>query len=114
MKGYPGALLVSASGAQLPTRVVPGGSYSFTNLIPEPVVLAAGETAYFNLAYSDVPTGTETSCPTAAQIQLTPPGASDHDVVAVQFQACNDGTLTVSPVFAAGSAGSQTTAPHAG
>jgi hypothetical protein len=114
MKGYPGALLVSASGSQLPTRVVPGGSYSFTNLTPAQVVLSAGQTAYFNLAYSDVPTGTEASCPTAAQVQLTPPGASDHDVVAVQFQACNGGTLTVSPVFAAGSPASQTTAPHSG
>jgi len=78
------------------------------------VVLVAGASAYFNLGYSDVPHGNESSCPTAAQIAITPPGASDHDVVPVQFQVCNAGTVTVSPVFIAGSPGSETTAPPVG
>jgi len=111
MDGFPGAQLLSSSGAELPTRVVRGGSYPFTNLAPSPVVLAPGQTAYFNMGYSDVPTGNETTCPTAAQIEVTPPDAVDHDVVAGQLNVCDNGTLTVSPVFAAGSAGTKTTAP---
>ena len=43
MKGYPGALLLSSTGAQLPTHVVPGGSYPFTSFAPEQIVLTSGE-----------------------------------------------------------------------
>jgi len=111
MEGYPGAQLLGAGGAELPTHVVSGGNFQFTDFAPAAVTLAPGATAYFNLAYSDVPTGTETSCPTATQIEVTPPHASDHDVVAVQIMACAAGTLTVSPVFSASSPQSQTTAP---
>ena len=81
MDGYPSAQLLDASGTELPTHVVSGGNYQFTNFAPAPVLLAPGATAYFNLAYSDVPTGGETTCPTAAQIEVTPPHAVDHDVV---------------------------------
>ncbi|HLN41163.1 MAG TPA: DUF4232 domain-containing protein [Acidimicrobiales bacterium] len=109
--GYPSVQLLDASGTELPTHVVSGGNYQFTNFAPSPVQLAPGATAYFNLAYSDVPSGGETTCPTAAQIEVTPPHAVDHGVVAVQLAACGAGTLTVSPVFGSGSPGSQTTAP---
>jgi Protein of unknown function (DUF4232) len=112
MEGFPGAQLLGAAGSQLPTHVVTGGNYQFTNLTPDPVVLAPGATAYFNLAYSDVPSGAETTCPTATQIEVTPPHASDHVTVAVQLTACGGGTVTVSPVFAQGSPGAHTTAPH--
>jgi hypothetical protein len=111
MNGFPGVQLVDASGAQLPTHVVSGGSYQFTNFAPSAVMLAPGATAYFNMAYSDVPTGSETTCPTAAQLEVTPPHASDHDVVPGQLTVCGGGMLTVSPVFSAGSPQSQTTAP---
>jgi len=111
MEGYPGAQLLDASGTELPTHVVSGGNLQFTNFAPAPVVLAAGATAYFNLAYSDVPTGTETSCPSAAQIEVFPPHAVDHDVVTTHIVVCAAGTLTVSPVFSSSSPESQTTAP---
>ncbi len=113
MDGYPGAQLVDASGTQLPTHVVSGGNLAFTDFAPAPVVLGAGASAYFNLAYSDVPTGTETTCPTAAQIEITPPHAVDHDVVPVHITVCGAGTLTVSPVFSSTSPQTQTTAPPA-
>ena len=111
LDGYPGAQLVDASGTELPTHVVSGGSFQFTSFAPAPVTLAAGATAYFNLAYSDVPTGTETTCPTAAKIEVTPPHAVDHDVVTIDAMVCGAGTLTVSPVFSPSSPQSQTTAP---
>ncbi len=112
MEGFPGAQLLAATGTQLPTHVVQGGSYSFTNFAPSPVNLEPGATAYFNLGYSDVPSGNGGQCPTAAQIQVFPPHASDDDVVSgQQLIVCDGGTLTVSPVFVAGS-GSETTAPQ--
>jgi hypothetical protein len=111
MDGYAGVQLLDASGTELPTHVVSGGNLSFTNFAPSPVTLGAGATAYFNLAYSDVPTGTETTCPTAAQIEVTPPHAVDHDTVAVHLMVCGAGTLTVSPVFSSTSSETQTTAP---
>ena len=111
LKGYPGAQLLSSTGAQLPTHVVPGGGYPFTNFAVEPVTLAPGQSAYFNAGYSDVPHAGESNCPTATQVAITPPGASDSDLVTVQFQVCNMGTLTVSPVFVSGGPGSETTAP---
>jgi hypothetical protein len=111
MNGFPAVLLVSGSGTQLPTTVMRAGSLSFTNFPAAPVALSPGATAYFNLAYSDVPTGSETSCEIAAQLQITPPNTSTHGVVALSVSACNHGTVAVSPVFGSGSPEVQTTAP---
>jgi len=111
MNGFPGALLLNASGAPLPTTVVRAGNLSFTNFSAVPVNLAPGATAYFNLGYSDVPTGSETSCEMATQLEVTPPNATTHEVVSASLSVCNHGTLTVSPVFGSGSSEVQTTAP---
>jgi len=113
LEGYPGGQLYSASGAALPTTVVRGGSHGFDNFPPAPVTIAPGATAYFNLEYSDVPTN-NTSCPAATSLWVTPPDDTDHLTVAVQAEACNNGTLAVSPVFGAGSPATQTTAPPQG
>jgi Protein of unknown function (DUF4232) len=111
MNGFPGAVLLGASGTQLPTTVVRAGSPSFTNFPATQVTLGPGATAYFNLGYSDVPTGSETSCEMATQLQIKPPDASTFQVVAASLSVCNHGTLTVSPVFGSGSPQVQTTAP---
>ncbi len=112
--GYPGLQLVSSSGALLPTNVVRKGNYSFTAMSPTTLILNPGQSAYFNIGYSDVPVGTETTCPTSASVQVTPPNAYDHLVVATTMSPCGGGTLVVSPVFAATGANSQTTAPASG
>jgi hypothetical protein len=110
--GYPGGLLLDAGGHPLPTTVVRGGNYRFTSSIPSTTVtLAPSASAYFNMGYSDVPSGSETVCPTSASLEITPPDDVNHVTIAAQLTVCNQGTLTVSPVFAAGSAASQTTAP---
>lgn len=113
MDGYPGAQLLTATGTSLTTTVVRGGSYTFSDFPPAPVTLVPGATAYLNLAYNDVPTGSG-PCPTAGQIEITPPNATDHQTLTLQIMACNQGTLTVSPVFAASSSETQTTAPAGG
>jgi hypothetical protein len=68
-------------------------------MAPTTVTLAMGESVYFNIGYSDVPTGQETSCPTSSSVEVTPPNAYDHLVLAVRMAPCGGGTLVVSPVF---------------
>jgi hypothetical protein len=114
LDGYPGLLLQTASGSALPTAVVRKGSYSFTAMASTTVTLTHGESAYFNIGYSDVPVGTETTCPTSASVQVTPPNAVDHLVMAAALAPCGGGTLVVSPVFLSTGSNSQTTAPPAG
>ena len=109
--GYPGLQMLAASGAPLPTTVVRRGCYSFTSMAPTTVTLAPGQSAVFNIGYSDVPVGTETTCPTSASAQVTPPNAFDHLVIGAALAPCGGGTLVVSPVFLAAGADSQTTAP---
>jgi hypothetical protein len=110
--GFPGAQMLDASGKALTNQTtLRGGSYAFTNFPAAQVTLPPGATAYFNLGYSDVPATSETSCPGSARLEVTPP--NDFSQLTVSFQAtvCDHGTLTVSPVFGAGSPQTQTTAP---
>ena len=111
LSGYPGLQMLNASGGSLPTKVVRKGSYSFTAMAPTTVTLASGQSAYVNIGLSDVPTGSETSCPTSASLEVTPPNATDHLVVTAALAPCSAGTLVVSPVFLSTGANSQTTAP---
>lgn len=112
--GYPGLLLLAASGASLPTTVVRKGAYSFTAMAPTTVTVAPGTAVYFNIGYSDVPVGSETSCPTSASLEITPPNDVDHLEVPATLSACGGGTLTVSPVFQDSGTNTQTTAPPSG
>jgi Protein of unknown function (DUF4232) len=114
LSGYPGLGLLASNGSSLPSNVVRKGSYSFTAMAPTTVTLTPGESAYFNVGYSDVPVGSETSCPTSASLEVTPPNSVVHLTFSAALAPCGGGTLVVSPVFLATSAGSQTTAPPAG
>ncbi len=108
--GYPGLQMLDATGRDLPTTVVRGGSYSFTALPASVVTVAAGQAAYFNLGYSDVPTGTETSCPTSTTLEVTPPNSYTSTSVAAQLGPCGNGTIAVSPVFSGTGSASHTRA----
>jgi hypothetical protein len=112
--GFVGLQMLAAGGGMLPTTVVRTGSYSFTAMAPTTVTLASGQSVYFNIGYSDVPSGSQTSCPTSASLQVTPPNATDHLVIPATLSPCGAGTLVVSPVFTSTGANSQTTAPPAG
>jgi len=96
--GYPGAQLLSTTGAQLPTTVQRGGTALFTAGRPTLVTLAVGGSAAFNLGYSDVPSGSATSCPIASKLEVTPPNAYRFLVISATLEACR-GLLTVSPVY---------------
>ncbi len=109
--GYPGLQLLGAGGAVLPTTVVRKGAYGFTGMAPVTVTLTTGQSAEFNLGYTDVTVGTETSCPTSSQLEVTPPAAYDHLTLAATLAPCAHGTMTVSPVFPAFQSTSESTAP---
>ena len=101
LSGYPGLQLLGPAGVSLPTQVVRKGGYSFTSMAPTTVTLANGQSAYFNIGYSDVPVGTEPNCPSSTSLEITPPDATDHLVVPAGLSPCGGGTLVVSPVFPA-------------
>jgi hypothetical protein len=103
--GYPALQMVDGSGGALPTITVDGGHYSFTSQVPASVTLAAGQAGSFNIGYSDVPVGNETSCPTSAALQVTPPAANGHVTVAATLSPCGGGTLVVSPILAGATGG---------
>jgi Protein of unknown function (DUF4232) len=111
LAGYPGLQLLGPGGAALPTTVIRKGAYSFTAMAPAAVRLSTGQSAEFNLGYSDVPVGTETSCPTATALEVTPPDNVDHLTVAASLAPCGRGTLVVSPMFAAAESTTESTAP---
>ena len=113
LEGYPGMQLIDGAGNPLPTHVVPGGSLAFDDFPKAPVTIGPGQSAYFNVGYSDVPGGGETTCPTSASLWVTPPDDVQHLVLHAQLTVCDGGTLTTSPVFGPGSPQTQTTAPPA-
>jgi hypothetical protein len=104
LAGYPGMQLLSSSGASLPTNVVRGGGQPFTasaaNQPPSTVTLAPNAVAAFSLNYEDVPVGSETTCPTSAKAEITPPNDTAFLTVALQIAPCGGGTIHVSPVYA--------------
>ena len=51
------------------------------------MTLAPQQVATFSLVYEDVPVGNETTCPTSAKAEITPPNDVGHGVI----------TLAISP-----------------
>ncbi len=101
--GYPTLALFSGSGAPLTVTVVEGLSVSLTpaaNAAPTPVTLAPSASARFAYQLSDVPSGSETSCPASEAATVTMPGsASSSPTFALAIAPCDNGTVRVSPVF---------------
>lgn len=109
--GYPGIELLGPDGAAIATNDVRGGTESFTNFPAANVSVPTGASAYFNIGYSDVVSGGESSCPTTTAVQVIAPNTTTELKVTGQFTVCNGGTVDISPVFGAGSTETQTTAP---
>jgi hypothetical protein len=66
---------------------------------------ADGAAAPFGLFWSDVPTGTETTCPAASSLLITPPGQTTAlTLTGVAIAPCNSGTINVGPIRLPGSA----------
>jgi hypothetical protein len=105
MIGYPGLSRASSTGVTLPTTVVHGLTVNLSGPPVQPpalVTLTSTQQAEFTFQYSDVTTGTETSCATSATVAVTPPGATTASAPApLMMTPCNQGTVNVSPVYAA-------------
>ena len=98
LKGFP-ALRIMAAHRLLPTLVVHGG-LAVLNSTPKRVRLKHLGRASVLISYSDVPVGSESSCPVGKALRLRPPGASGRLTVRVSTNACGRGTLHESPVLA--------------
>jgi hypothetical protein len=105
MEGYPALARFSASGATVPITVVDGLTVNLSGPPTQPpseVTLTSGQQAEFTFEYSDVVTGNETSCASSTAVTVTPPGAATPSAQAPLTMApCNNGTVEVSPVYAA-------------
>ena len=109
LKGWPLLGLESRTGATLPERTVEvpaaGNPGSFltpaANRAPTTLTLQQGSKTSFSVAFSDVTTGTETTCPTAAVVLVgTGVGASTTSIsLTYPIQPCNHGTLIASPFY---------------
>ncbi len=105
MEGYPALARFSSSGASVPITVVNGLTVNLSGPPTQPpsvVTLSSGQQAEFTFEYSDVPTGSETQCASSATVTVTPPGATTASAqVPLTMAPCNNGTVEVSPVYAA-------------
>jgi hypothetical protein len=105
MEGYPTLARFSATGASVPITVVDGLTVNLSGpptQPPSPLTLTSGQQAEFTFEYSDVVTGNENSCASSTTVTVTPPGASVASAqVPLTMAPCNNGTVEVSPVYAA-------------
>jgi hypothetical protein len=104
VNGYPTIALFSGSGAPLTVTMVNGLSVSLStaaNAPPSSFSVAPVSTAQFAYQFSDVPVGSETSCPTSESASVTMPGATTPSATfQLAIGPCGNGTIRVSPVYA--------------
>lgn len=100
LDGFPTVGLVAEDGSALPVRATHDGDLAFPARKPSTVVLAPGEVASFDLGFSHVPAGGQTSCPAAQSLAVTTPGDSHPVPVQVGADPCDGGHLAVSPLVA--------------
>lgn len=103
--GFVGMLMLDAGGAPMTTRVVRNGGIFATQAGPSQFLLQPGTAASFQAAWSDVPHVSETTCPQAARLEITPPDEFDHLIIPVSgwnLAPCGGGEIDVTPIRAAG------------
>jgi hypothetical protein len=105
INGYPSLARFSSSGATVATTLVHGLTVNLSGPPSQPpalVTLTPSQQAEFTFQFSDVVTGSETSCAVSSSLTVTPPGATSPSApVTLAISACNNGTVEVSPVYAA-------------
>jgi hypothetical protein len=101
--GYPD-LTRYAGGSIVTTTVVHGLTMDLSGPQGQPpslVTLTSTQQAEFTYQYSDVVTGSETSCAVSSTVSVTTPGATSASApVPLSISACNNGTVDVSPLYA--------------
>jgi hypothetical protein len=105
--GYPGIQLLSRTGAELPTTVrnAVTGAYMFPAVRPQRVALGPGDTASFELGYTDNPFGPgendrpyDQACPTTRWVRITLPGTHQFGTAEVAIAPC-EGLVIPSPIY---------------
>lgn len=103
VNGYPTMALFSGSGAPLTVTMVNGLSVTIStpaNAPPSSFAVAPSAKAQFAYQFSDVPTGSHTSCATSESASVTMPGSSSASPpFQLAIGPCNNGTIRVSPVY---------------
>jgi hypothetical protein len=104
--GFVGMLMLDASGAPMPTRVVRNGGIFSAQAGPSQFLLQPATAASFQAAWSDVThTGDPVPCPQATRMEITPPDEFDHVIIPVSgwnLAPCGAGEIDVTPIRAAG------------
>lgn len=104
-EGYPTLTRYSSSGSIVPTTMVDGLTVDLSGPASQPaavVTLSSTQQAEFTFQYSDVVTGSETSCAVSSTFSVFTPGATRaSSPVSLSISACNNGTVDVSPIYAA-------------
>jgi len=105
MDGYPSLTRFNASGATVVTTLVHGLTLNLSGPQSQPpalITLTPTRQAEFTYQFSDVVTGSETACAVSSSLSVTTPGATTASApVTLTMSACNNGTVNVSPVYAA-------------
>jgi hypothetical protein len=105
INGYPSLTRFTSSGATVVTTLVHGLTVNLSGPASQPpalITLTPTQQAEFTYQFSDVVTGSETTCAVSSSLSVTTPGATSASApVTVSMSACNNGTVNVSPVYAA-------------
>ena len=96
--GFPGAVMLDAQHLPMTSHALwQTSAYMYSNQMKTLVTLAPGGSAYFAVTWSDVTTGSATTCPASSYLSVTPPNDFSVLTVADQINAC-DSNLVISPV----------------
>jgi hypothetical protein len=98
LRGFPRLKLRNAAGP-LPTLVRHGGLAILDRPVTA-ITLAPGKAASLLVAFSNVPTGAETVCPSATSLVIILRSGAGRFSVAFDGAPCNGGTLRESPFLA--------------
>ena len=93
MWGYPGLGLLDRHG-----HALPGYADFDTSVAPHRVVLRPHRWAHATIRWSDVPVGSQTSCPVSRWLLVTPPDTFSSRRVRAAIDSCGDGRIEVRPI----------------
>jgi hypothetical protein len=98
LSGYPKLQMYNSSNQMLTTTVVDGNVPGYSNTSAT-VHMTIGSKAYFVIKYSDVPTGTESSCPVSAYIGVSYEPGNNNLNLSMSIGPCDNGTIDVTSYF---------------